>query len=300
VTESRPRPTEAPRVVVGVDGSSGAERALHWAADEAHRRGLTLELVNVWHPPLMVVGLGAAPPIVDLEKLAEEASHQILEDAAAAVRSSGLVLRTHTVEGRAANELVRFAAGADQLVVGERGHSAVRRLLVGSISSAVVHHATVPTTVVRAGSDAYTRRVVAGVDGSDDAARALARAALEADTRHVPLHVVGAWQVLTPDLVGDLRTWHVPPQEDLQAQAAARVRHVLERVLPGRTDVTVTVVHDEPVHALLEATRTDDLLVVGSRGLGVVERALLGSVASGVLHHASCPVQVVPGPRERW
>jgi nucleotide-binding universal stress UspA family protein len=300
VTGSQPSGAGTQRVVVGVDGSPGAEAALRWAVEEARCRDLALDLVNVWHPPLMVVGPGAAPPITDLEKYAEEAAHRVLDEAAAAIRPSGVPLRTLAVEGRAAHELVRLAADADQLVVGERGHPAISRLLLGSVSSAVVHHATVPTTVVRTGSDSRTRRVVVGVDGSEHAAGALVRAALEADARRVPLHVVGAWQVVTPDLVGDLKTWRVPAQADLHEEATARVRAALERKLPGRTDVTVAVVHDEPVSALLAATAADDLLVVGSRGLGLIERALLGSVAGGCVHHASCPVQVVPGSRERW
>jgi nucleotide-binding universal stress UspA family protein len=300
VTDAQSAAPPTHGLVVGVDGSDKATEALAWAIDEARSRDLVVHAVHVWHPPLLVVGPGAAPPITDLEKLAEEDALRVLDEAAAVARSSGVQVQTHAVEGRAAHELVRLASGVDQVVVGERGHSAVRRLLLGSVSSAVAHHATVPTTVVRGVRSHGVRQVVVGVDGSEHSARALVRAALEADARGARLHVVGAWQVVTPDLVGDLGTWRVPPQEDLQEQATVRIQALLDRELPGRSDVTVSVVHDEPVNALLEAANDADLLVVGTRGLGLFERALLGSVAAGCLHHAPCPVQVVPGRRERW
>ena len=61
--------------------------------------------------------------------------------------------------------------------------------------------------------------------------------------------------------------------------------------------MTVRAVNGFPVAELIAASRTADLIVLGARGITPIQRLLLGSVSSGVLHHAQCPVVVVPADR---
>jgi nucleotide-binding universal stress UspA family protein len=139
--------TEAKRtIVVGVDGSPGAERALEWAMDEAHRREMTLLLVHG-----VEVGVATASPYgsgMVLEQL-EESGQQVLNEAMAAVRANGLEAAAQIEVGSSAHALIEASRGAAMLVVGNRGHGGFAGLLLGSVSAACVHHAHCPVVVIR-------------------------------------------------------------------------------------------------------------------------------------------------------
>jgi len=122
-------------VVVGVDGSANAARALHWALDEAYAHGCKVVLVHG-----VELGTAAASPYgsgVVLEQL-EEAGREVLDPS-----------ETRLEVGSAAHALIEASRGAELLVVGSRGHGGFTGLLLGSVSSACVHHAHCPVVVVR-------------------------------------------------------------------------------------------------------------------------------------------------------
>jgi nucleotide-binding universal stress UspA family protein len=134
------------RVVVGVDGSTHAGRALALAVEEAARRGATLVAVTTWPPPSYFpgVGYGTVPPSpAELERHARAT----LDEALAGLDEPAAVERVVT-EGPAWRALVDAAAGADLLVVGSRGRGGFSGLLLGSTSHAVVTHAPCPVVVV--------------------------------------------------------------------------------------------------------------------------------------------------------
>ncbi|MEQ4721774.1 universal stress protein [Nonomuraea sp. B19D2] len=106
------------------------------------------------------------------------------------------------------------------------------------------------------------------------------------------LHIVSAWQIpaFSPYAVA-----YSSLIADLIRQEAHAVQ---QRITPWRERNSDLVITDEqpcehPVKALIDAARTADLVVVGSRGLGGFASAVLGSVSHGVLHHVTCPVAVV-------
>jgi len=136
-------------IVVGVDGSEGARRALRWAANEAAVRRDELTLVFAWERPQAYapLGLGAYP--VDPEPI-EGAAQSMLDgfvqearELAPDVHVGGLL-----VEGPPAGALLDAARSADLLVVGSRGLGGFRSLLLGSISHQVVQHAPCPVVIV--------------------------------------------------------------------------------------------------------------------------------------------------------
>ena len=134
-----------------------------------------------------------------------------------------------------------------------------------------------------------TRRVVVGVDGSAGSRRALRRAALEALAHDATLEVVLAWGLLDQPGGGAF-----DPQYDQDA-----ARDDLQRIVEGELDpvppgIALRPVNDLPSRALLTAGEGAWTLVVGSRGLGGFKGLLLGSVSQQVVHHAPCPVMVVP------
>ena len=139
-----PGPSAA-RVVVGVDGSEPARRALQWAAEEAERRGADLEVVHAWQPQLQPLGLVRA----GVDRTSSEAyGKAVLDAATSALGSRSLVVDPILVEGPSARRLVELSAGAALLVLGSRGRGGFTGLLLGSVSSQVLHHARCPLVLV--------------------------------------------------------------------------------------------------------------------------------------------------------
>ena len=135
-----------------------------------------------------------------------------------------------------------------------------------------------------------TAVVVVGVDGSDGARRALHWAAAHARATGARLRAVRAWSYLDQPVEGFDPSWgEESARRDLDLAVDA-----LGDDLAG-VEVERLVVCDLPARALLDAAKDASLLVVGSRGLGGFQGLLLGSVSSQLVHHAGCPVVVVPG-----
>jgi nucleotide-binding universal stress UspA family protein len=129
-------------------------------------------------------------------------------------------------------------------------------------------------------------RIVVGVDGSPEADAAMHLAYEEALVRKGELVIVHAWQYPPFGPGGDDRR----QAEERLAASVERFRTEVDPVVP----ITEKLVGGDPRYALTAASADADLLVVGSRGLGRVSAAVLGSVSTYVLHHAQCPVEVVP------
>lgn len=285
-------------IVVGMDGSAGASAALRWAAAEGGIRDEQVTAVLAWgmlaqhHPDRA----NRFDPDYDAEHaraaLAAWVAETLGEDPV------GL----HVVCDLPARALIEASSDADLLVVGGRGLGGFRGLLLGSVSHQVLHHATCPVAIVRsevARGDDRPARVVVGIDGSDTARRALAWAADEARRRRAELRVVHAWHVTA--LGGDpYAATYIDPQPFEDAGAA-----VLDAALaavgagdgPAATTVTGVLVRDHPASAVLEEAGGADLVVLGARGAGGFAGLLLGSTSTQVVHHAPCPVVVLPQER---
>jgi nucleotide-binding universal stress UspA family protein len=142
--------------------------------------------------------------------------------------------------------------------------------------------------------------IIVGVDGSHDAHRALEWAMQEAATRHAPLTVITVHPVAASPWTGTPYFFPVDEPATEQARQAAEEAVAKAATQLGQSQpapVTVKAVTGLTAQVLIEASRDADLLVVGSRGGGGFARLMLGSVSDQVMHHAHCPVVVVPGPR---
>ena len=134
------------RVVVGVDGSEHAARALARAVGEARLRGAGLDVVHAIPEPLKFADPVKAPPPAP-EKV-REAGAKLIEQALAGVDVGGLETARIVAVGHTSRVLCDVAEGADLLVVGSRGYGGFRGLLVGSVTHQVVAHAPGPVLVV--------------------------------------------------------------------------------------------------------------------------------------------------------
>lgn len=283
-------------VVVGVDPSEAAVRAVRFAADEARRRAVPLRIV---HAITWFDGMRQSYPELDVAGRLIAGAESVLQAMSDLV--SGTVpadrISTSAVEGSPVDVLVEASAGASLMVVGGRGMGGVTGLLLGSTAHGVVAHADCPVVVLP--DDAAVRArdresVVVGIVGRGDE-DVLAFAFGEAAARRTDLVAVHAWQ----DAVLETSFRSTGPLVDW-AGVAAEEERVLAEALAGWADkepdvvVREVVVREKAARALVEAGLTAQLLVVGHH-----RRRSLGSTTYGTLHRAPCPVAVVPLPGGR-
>lgn len=138
-------------IVVGVDGSEGAQEALEVAVREAKEKHATLKVVTVWHVPGYAYGGLGFSPLADLSDAFHEQAEETLEKAIAQLGdgSENVEIERVVREGRAASVLVEEAAGADELVVGSRGLGGFAGLVLGSVSQECAQHAPCSLLIVR-------------------------------------------------------------------------------------------------------------------------------------------------------
>ncbi|MEU6268159.1 universal stress protein [Saccharopolyspora shandongensis] len=268
---------EEQSVVVGVDGSGASARAALWAAAEAVRLSVPLRLVLVSDDPTR-------------EPYAKELVHDI--DARCRHAAGDLDIVDEVAYGHPAAELVHRSESARLLVVGSHGHGALRGALLGSISAAVAAHATSPVVVVRGVGPAKSGPVVVGVDDSPGSRTALHYAFDAANRRSSELVAVQA----LPNTYFTPGPHDGPDRDKLFTQAELRLAEQVSAWSDAYPEVAVRriVSNVPPVTALCDAAQHAQLLVVGQRGRGGFTALRLGSVARGALHHAPCPVAVVP------
>jgi nucleotide-binding universal stress UspA family protein len=294
--ESLPRRLVTGTVVVGVDGSEDAAAALDWALDLAAERQTAVSVLTVLEDPRAVGPWGALSVAADLDdESVATARRQVRHALAEALgrREAGPSpdVLVDVLVGAPADVLVAATPADGQLVVGCRGMGGFQRLLLGSVSDAVAHHARTPVTVVRGGRRHATGAVVVGVDGSAASQQALAYAEQRAREAGAELHVLYAWRPFEspwpPHEPGI-----VPALAEFEAHAGQGLAELCRDVAPELT-VVQRLVREGAGPALIAASSTAGELVVGSRGRGGFAGLLLGSTSAQVVRHASCPVTVV-------
>ncbi|EME55084.1 universal stress protein [Amycolatopsis decaplanina] len=256
-------PANAKPVLVGVDGSRAALAAVEWAAEEAVRRQVGLDVLWVSGPGLeRVIPFG--------KRCLHEASM------AASRVASGLPRRCVAEPGDAAETLIQRSAASALVTVGASGHG---QAFLGGVVRAVAARAAAPVVIVHAGAPA-SGKIVAGVDDSPSGDAALAFAAECADLRDRPLMPVRVWY-------------------DHEAEAgAARLLDARVRATADawpKIEIRPRLVRNRDRAAGLLGEGDDaGLIVIGSHGRRLRSRPILGITSHEVLERARCPVAVIP------
>lgn len=280
-------------VVAGFDDAPHARPAVLWAAGEAARRGLALVLVHA------VESMAAAPAGRGASGRGDRLPRDpgaLLDDAAEEVRRArpGLRVTSVVVPGSPADALLDRAGDAAVVVVGTHGRGGFTGLLLGSVSLKVAAHAPCPVVVARGDvrRDPAREVVVAVQDERDQEAVRFALAS--ARQRHgAGVRVVHAWHPLAD--TGLL----VPLDTDLEDTEREQRRLISGALGPvgeyPAVPLETELVSGSAASAVVDASAHASLVVVGGhhrRGGRFGPR--LGSVAHAALHHAQCPVAVVP------
>ncbi|MER5636922.1 universal stress protein [Kitasatospora sp. NPDC002227] len=280
-------------VVVGVDGSAPAAQAAEWAAREAERRGCPLHLVHAVNTGTVTLSPRAGAAVTDLVLKNAQAvldeQLDLLTSAHPSLRITGDV-----VPRDAAPAVLTAAEHAELAVVGTRGHGGFASLLLGSVSLRVSAHAACPTVVVREvpPERLADHLLVAIRDERDEVA--LRFALKEAELLKLPVRALHTWSTVVADL-GRM----APMLDELGEETALHeqvLRRTVEAVHPDYPDVELTA--DQLTGAapavLVEESATAALLVIARHAPAPHFGLRLGGAVHAVLHHAHCPVVVVP------
>ena len=292
--KSKQKRARAHEIVVAVDGSAPSGAAVRWAARESLLRTVPLKLVHIVAAPAVTSVL--KPVQVGIGQWQDEHAQQIVSEAADLVQSIAKdagapanISGTEIYYSAAIPTLIDLSKGAEMIVVGSRGHGALRRGLLGSVSTGLVYGAHCPVAVIHDSvTPAADAPVVVGNDGSPAAETATGIAFEEAAKRGVELVAVHAWSDV------DLRE---VSGVDWDAVARGEEKSLAKRLAgwcEQYPDVTVrrVVVRDQPAGRLAEEAENAQLLVVGSRGRGGFAGLVLGSVSSMLAHYVQIPMIV--------
>ncbi|MFF7295488.1 universal stress protein [Streptomyces sp. NPDC008265] len=291
--ESTFRTPDTSSVVVGVDGSDPARTAALWAAGEAVRRNRPLHIVYAADTD----GRALYVSVETIERVRAN-GRELLDDTADAVQAEYPELRVTTEFSRtdAVSSLHRAGALHNTVVVGNRGYGGFESLMLGSVGLDVAASAMTPVIVVR------------GVDGAEETGTVLVAvrdendllyaryAAYEAELRKGSLRILHVWNMM--ESVGQVVSM-LDDVDEIAGAHAEVLRSVSETVRDEFPDLEVRSDAEKSITVagvLVEASRQADLLVMGGRrvpgSLGIGRS--LGRATHSVLHHAHCPVLLIP------
>lgn len=271
--------TSSPKTIVaGYDGSPDSASAVRWAAAEARARDAVLVVCTAWDLALSGNSSASKHSAELLRRGLGQASTLLDQGRVEAV----------VIHGSPVRALLEAGATAQMIVVGSRGTGGLPGLLLGSVPVQLAAHCPVPLVVVRAHArlaNAAGGPVLIGVDGSAGSAAAAAFGFRLANLHALPVAAVCALADAPGSLAGSRRV-----EEDFCALMDRMEKEypsvlVQRDVLPGAP---------RPALLRLAAQARAGVLVVGARGRGGFTGMTLGSVAQAMLHHARCPVAVVP------
>jgi nucleotide-binding universal stress UspA family protein len=278
-------------VIVGIDGSPESDAAVAWAAHDAALRGVPLTVVHVESPATAT--WSQAPTLEESPEEQRAEGRNLLTHAANIARDAVAGTAQIHITGELLSApspvptLVDHSTDAELIVVGSRGRGALSRSVIGSVSAGLIRHAHCAVALIRDDPTPLQGPVLVGIDGStSDLATAVAFE--EASLRHTDVVALHSWN--------DVNMNSIPGYD--WSPTTAKEGQLLDKALTGWQErypgvpVHNRIVSDRAAHAIVEASESAQLVVVGSHGSGAMSGALLGSVSNAVAQAVHRPVIV--------
>ncbi|MEZ5941966.1 MAG: universal stress protein [Planctomycetaceae bacterium] len=287
------------KIVLAVDGSPCSLNAEQVLSKLPLSTSVDLHVVTVC-PSADLHAMSSVPEVVqEMIDQCRAQSQKLIDEAAERCRSWCSSVQTELLDGHPTKEVVEAAdrLGADLIVVGARGQSAVSRFFLGSVSDGIAKNAHCSVLVVRRDEAAETseapeiKRVLLAYDGSpaaNCAAKLLASLNLSDDDSIVIHSVIERAPYAGLPVAETV-------YEVMQGELEPKVKHVAEelrRKTPHVSSVIHVAAHASDDLVAAATKHNSNLVVMGSTGKTVWERLFLGSVTLQVLHHAHCSVWI--------
>lgn len=273
-------------IAVGVDGSAPGHFAVRWAVRHAVATGAALRLVHVIGSDLASMGTRTNDEAVRDARAVLEGEKEYAHS-----RGPGVDVDVEVRHGNPMRELIDVSREADLVVVGTHKTGFIRGRVFGSRSIVLAAGSRTPVAVIPESTGRKRAGVIVGVDDSEASHAAVRFGAVEARRTGNSLRLISAWRL------PELAQVEVHPDSDRRHQAA--VREMLdaqaERVREEFPDVDVHVrlIRLSPAEALVDASASAALVVLGNSGPVSDNQGLLGSVAHDVLVNLAGPTVIV-------
>lgn len=284
-------------ILVAVDGSDGSLQAARTAALLAKRSGACVMLVSVFDPATYSPSYYGAWELTGEIQSADDIASEILDNverrSLPVFQDAGITSEMIRERGHPADRIVKTAHDfdADLVVMGSRGMGGWQALVVGSVSTGVLHHAPCPVLIARGEAKPF-ERILLGADGSEGSRKATDAAIGLAKQFDAQLTALNVCKSMRP--VG---------KEALESVGSRAQKRILDFVAQSTETLlkeanlapSIRQEEGEPAEVITRVAADEgfDLIVLGSRGMGGFGSLLLGSVSDKVVRHARCPVLVV-------
>jgi nucleotide-binding universal stress UspA family protein len=289
--------TGVERILLSTDGSEYSEGAVREAIRLAKKCSSTLTVLSVldYNPEFDTV----APQIIEKR---EKDAREHLDAVKARAEQEGVDCTTVVRKSEDPyQDIVAEAvkSKSTMIVMGRRGRTGLKRLMMGSVTARVIGHAPCNVLVVPKAAQLEFKNIVVATDGSKYSAAAVSEALGLAKWNRSTLTVISVVpsELMTPTDIDFTMTQRELIVEKDMHEAEKNAKAVKEAAQKEGVTVKAFVLSGRPADAIIETAqeKNADLIVLGSHGRTGVERLLMGSVAERVIVLASCPVLVVKG-----
>lgn len=293
------------KILLATDGSTHSQAAVELLNRFPFPAGSEVTLLSVLElPGSFALGTKQQEAIQELRQEIRQQAEENLAQQASCLKEAGWDVSVKIREGHPAKEIIAAAEELDSqlIIIGSHGRGMVGRFLLGSVSQKVVKYAHCSVLLVRKSDDSTTEetatknlKILLAFDNSDPSNKAAKLIQQLPATKETTVDVVTVMPIITyygMDVVERMsESWK---EEKRQAEAALEATaQMLKEKIPS---ISATLAESEDTsQEILEHAETfgSDLIIMGQKGKSAIDRFLLGSVSSRIIHHANCSVWIV-------